>query len=64
MLDSRNNLNQQQQQQQQLPPGGNNNPGPGGGGGGWMDEKYLKVEPNSPPEKRSRLDDWRAQTIN
>jgi hypothetical protein len=63
MLDSRNNLNQQQQQ---LPPGGNNNPGPGGGGGGggWMDEKYLKVEPNSPPEKRSRLDDWRAQTIN
>jgi hypothetical protein len=66
MLDSRNTHNQQQQQQQQLPPGGNNNPGPGGGGGGggWMDEKYLKVEPNSPPEKRSRLDDWRAQTIN
>jgi hypothetical protein len=58
MLDSRNNGNQQMQ-----PPG--NNPGPGGGGGGgWMDDKYLKVEPNSPPEKRSRLDDWRAQTIN
>jgi hypothetical protein len=56
MLDSRNNGNQQM-----LPSG--NNPGPGGGGG-WMDDKYLKVEPNSPPEKRSRLDDWRALTIN
>lgn len=35
-------------------------------GGSWMDDsaKYMKVEPNSPPEKRARLDDWRAQTIN
>lgn len=29
-----------------------------------VDEKYMKIEPNTPPEKRARLDDWRGQTIN
>uniref|UniRef100_A0A7E4VDX5 MADS-box domain-containing protein n=1 Tax=Panagrellus redivivus TaxID=6233 RepID=A0A7E4VDX5_PANRE len=42
--------------------------GGGGGGGIWMDDgsqnKYMKVEPNSPPEKRARMNDWQnAQTI-
>lgn len=28
----------------------------------WLDEKYLKLEPpNSPAEKRVRLEDWRTQ---
>lgn len=27
----------------------------------WLPEKYLKLEPGSPVEKRPRLDDWRTQ---
>uniref|UniRef100_A0A915DRP1 MADS-box domain-containing protein n=1 Tax=Ditylenchus dipsaci TaxID=166011 RepID=A0A915DRP1_9BILA len=42
-----------------LDEGGGNG---GGGGISWLDEKYsLKVEPpNSPAEKRARIEDWRA----
>jgi hypothetical protein len=27
----------------------------------WLPDKYLKLEPGSPVEKRARLDDWRTQ---
>lgn len=28
----------------------------------WLPEKYLKIEPSSPVEKRPRIEDWRTQT--
>lgn len=65
-----NNLAKHQPQQQLLLNSGLLR-GVGGGIGGnagsvgvfnWLDEKYLKVEPNSPAEKRARIEDWRAQS--